>query len=268
MRDDVVSDALLREFLLGTVSEEDQERIEDLFLTVDEVRDRVHIAEQDLIEDYLEGSLNPTDRSLFLSRYGETPEQRERLEINKSLKNFAVEQSVENNVVKQSSTWNRIRSKQVLTITIAVAAALLIVVSVVVLKNRRQQQATEFELAQLNTPAALKETPPHLVSIELRPVSVRNAEQLPELKLRSDMLLVDLQLPWIQKEQYPRYEIQFLRLRDKASFTIHNLTEQQNVHVRLPTSLLSVGQYQINLTGVNDDGTRSPTEEYSFVVSN
>jgi hypothetical protein len=266
MTDEVVSDALLREFLLGTVSEEEQERIEDLFLTVDKMRDRVHIVEQDLIEDYLEGSLNSTDRSLFLSRYGQTSEQRERLEINRSLKSLAIQQPI--NLVKQSSAWNRIRSKPLFAITIGVAAVLLIIVSVVVLRDRRQQQAIEFELAQLNTPAALKETPPHLVSLELRPVSVRSAEQPPELKLRSATQLVELQLPWIQKEQYSYYEVQLVRLRDKALFTIHNLTDQHNIHLRIPSSLLNVGQYQIYLRGVNADGTQGPTEEYSFVVTN
>lgn len=265
MKDEVVSDALLREFLLGTVSEEEQERIEDLFLTVDEMRDRVHSAEQDLIEVYLEGSLNSTDRALFLSRYGQTPEQRERLEINRSLKTLAAQQPMK--LEKQSSTWNRFRAKPLFAITIGVAAVLLIIVAVVVLRDRRQQQMTEFELAQLNTPAALKATPPHLVSLELRPVSVRSAEQLPELKLRSDTQLVELQLPWLQKEQYSIYEVQLVRLRDKALFTIHNLTDQHNIHLRIPASLLLVGQYQIQLTGVNAAGLRSPTEEYAFVVT-
>ena len=57
MKEESITDALLREFLLGKINDEERERIEDLFLTDSQTKERVLALEQDLIEDYLENSL-------------------------------------------------------------------------------------------------------------------------------------------------------------------------------------------------------------------
>ena len=49
MNDDTVTDALLREFLLGKVTDDVRKRIEGLFVTEPEMRERVLAVEQDLI---------------------------------------------------------------------------------------------------------------------------------------------------------------------------------------------------------------------------
>ena len=41
MKEERITDALLREFLLGNVADEEQERIENLFLTDPHTRERV-----------------------------------------------------------------------------------------------------------------------------------------------------------------------------------------------------------------------------------
>ena len=94
MKDEGLTDALLREFLLGKVNEEERERIEGLFLTDSQARERVLTAEQDLIEDYLEDGLTGEDKDLFLERYGQTPAQQRQLRINKSIKVWALRESI------------------------------------------------------------------------------------------------------------------------------------------------------------------------------
>src|SRR5688572_1721425 len=93
MNDEILTDALVREFLLGKVDEKERERVEGLFLTDSQARERVLAAEQDLIEDYFEDSLTAADKELFLARYGETPAQQRQLRINKSIKDWALGQS-------------------------------------------------------------------------------------------------------------------------------------------------------------------------------
>ena len=66
MTEETLTDALLREFLLGKVNDEERERIESLFLTDSQTRERVLVLEQDLIEDYLEDSLTEEDKERFL----------------------------------------------------------------------------------------------------------------------------------------------------------------------------------------------------------
>ena len=58
MKEETGGDAVLREFLLGGLDDEQRVLIEDQFLTDSQTWERVLAAEQELIEDYLEGSLS------------------------------------------------------------------------------------------------------------------------------------------------------------------------------------------------------------------
>lgn len=85
-----VPDSLLRQFLLGTITDEERERIECLFLTDSPTRERLLAAEEALIEDYLEGSLTIAERDSFLWQYRDTVQQR-RLRILRALKAYALD---------------------------------------------------------------------------------------------------------------------------------------------------------------------------------
>src|SRR5690348_17070311 len=89
MKEEAATDALLRQFLLGTVADEERQRIESVFLTDPRMRERVLAAEQQLIDDYLEESLSTADQERFLSQYGETVAQRRKLRIAQSIHEWA-----------------------------------------------------------------------------------------------------------------------------------------------------------------------------------
>src|SRR5437588_796289 len=81
-------EALIRRFLLDELTEDERQQIEELFITDGDYRERVLIAEDDLIEDYLEGALSAAERERFLSHYLITPQQRRKLRIAKSIKKY------------------------------------------------------------------------------------------------------------------------------------------------------------------------------------
>lgn len=281
MKEEKVTDALLREFLLGKVDEEERERIESLLLTDSQARERVLFAEQDLIEDYLEDSLTTADRDRFLSLYAQTSEQRRRLRITKSIKRWAATQAaLPQTIPGNISGWSRLRArlplKSVLVMPIAVPAMIVIVVAAVWLNSRseqrkRQHLAIEQELAQLNAPSGLREVPAQMVSLDLSPVTVRSVEQQTELKMRADIRIVELRLPWVQKERYSTYQAEARRVGDGESFMIRNLQAENDgrytIPIRLPAHILSRGHYQISLSGIAIDGSASPAEEYPFAVA-
>ena len=93
MKEESITDASLREFLLGKLADEELERVENLYLTDSQTRERVLALEQDLIEDWLENSLSEEDKERFLARYADTDEQRRKLRITKSIKDWAVTQA-------------------------------------------------------------------------------------------------------------------------------------------------------------------------------
>lgn len=279
MKEEPVTDALLRQLLLGKVTDEERQRIESLFLIDAEVKERMFAAEQELLDDYLEGTLTREDRDLFLLHYGQTPEQQSKLRIAVSIKEWAAAESASPQTVPvRSASWGglgaRLRLKPALVIPIALAAVLVIVVAAWlrgVTEQRNRRLAVEQELAQLNSPSTPGESTSQILSLDLSPVTVRSAEQQPEIKTRAGIRMVELRLPWVQTERYSTYQAKISRLGDNESFTIRNLQAEKDrgnaIRIRLPTHMLRRGQYQIRLSGIAGDGALGLAAEYTFAVS-
>ena len=274
MKEEILTDAVLREFLLGKIDEEESARIESLFLTDSEAREKVLVIEQELIEDYLEDSLTAGDKEKFLLRYGQTAAQLQQLRITKAIKDWAVRENASVRTVPAGlSTWDRLRARlrPAFVIPVAATAMIAIVVAGVWVNSRMKRAAIEQELAQLNTPANLSQVPPEMVSMELTPIAVRSIERQKEFKKSADVKIVQLRLPWIQKERYPAYQAEVRRVSDDESFTIPDLQAEDDglytIRLRLPVDFLNPGQHQVRLSGIDSNGAASGiTEEYAFTV--
>lgn len=279
MKEEPVTYAVLREFLLGNIDDEARDRIESLVLTDPQTRDRVLAIEEDLIEDYLEDSLSLEDKERFVSLYAQTEEQRRKLRITKSIKEWALRDTGKTQAAPVPvSVWRRLRTrlqlKPVFVIPIAVTIVIAIVLAFVWLNsqlNQRKHRAAEQELARLNSPASLRETPPYMTSFELRPVTVRSVDSEPEINLGGETRTVEMHLPWIRKERYAAFEAEVSRIGDNESFSIRNVQAENDggyrIRLRLPAQTLQRGHYRIQLTGISSDGSRSSPEEYQFAVS-
>jgi hypothetical protein len=275
MKEEILTDALLREFLLGKVGDEDRARIESLFLTDPEAREKVLVIEQELAEDYLEDSLSGEDREAFLLRFGQTAAQLQQLRINKAIKDWAVrENALVQTVHDERSVWSRLRArlrlKPAFVIPIAVTAMIAIVIGGVWLNSRMKRAAIAKELAQLNTPASLREIPEQMFSLNLSPVAVRSTEsQIVIKRPAAATAIVELHLPWIQK-RYQTYEAEIRQVGGATLFTMPNLQAENNgryeIRLRFPARFLGRGQYQVRLTGIDSDGAAATSEEYVFLV--
>jgi hypothetical protein len=155
-----------------------------------------------------------------------------------------------------------------LFVPVAVAIIVAIVVAVIWLNSRNKRLVIEQELAQLNTPASLREVPPQIVSRELTPGTFRSSEQETEIKKRDDIPILELRLPLVQTERYSRYQAEVRRVGGDESFTIKDLAVEINaVRLRLPAHFLYRGHYVIRLSGITAGGSFGPTEEYTFAVA-
>jgi hypothetical protein len=277
MKEEFMTDASLREYLLGKMDDAERERIENLFLSDSQAKERLLAAEQDLIEDYLEDSLTNEDKKRFLSIFAQTDEQRRKLRITKSIKDWALtEASVPQPVPAKESSWDRffasLRLQPAFAVSIVLVMALGVVLFFLWSNSRSEKQrrvAIEQELAAYNSPERLREVPSNLSTLDLRPGTLRSVERERELR-RVENQLVELRLPWIQKERYATYRAEVRRSVDDESFTIRNVQADNSgtIRLRIPPQFLSAGQYQINLSGITSDGTPGPAEQYNFVVSN
>lgn len=253
MNDETVTDALLREYLLGKVSDEDQEQIEGLFLTDPHARERVLGVEQDLIEDYLEDTLSADDRERFVARFAQTDEQRRKLRISKSIKDWAISQNVPVAVPRQVRFWQRPSA-----VPIAAVVLIAIVIAAFWVSRRSEHAAIERELAQLNAPS---NTTAASVQRELSPVTVRGDGAQEQLSASAGGV-VELRLLLIQKESYPSYQVTLHRVDDRESYTVPSAVPSADgkaVHLLLPEGFLKRGVWQITLIPTND--------EYQLTVS-
>lgn len=269
MDEEILTDTLLRQYLLRKVDYEERQRIEQLFMTDSLARDRVLAAEQDLIEDYLEDSLTTEDKEIFLSHYARTPEQRRKLRINKSIKHWAVTEAQATPI--SSSIWSRslepLRSRPAYVVPIAVAILIAIVIACVWVNRKREYWAIQKEVAQLNTPASLSRNLPEMVSLRLTPVTARSGEENHVTK-HSDIRIVEFYLLTIRKERYSFYRAVVQRVGEKEPIVTTDVEAESGntIHFRLPVYILSSGSYRIRLSGIATDGSIGPAEEYTFSV--
>jgi hypothetical protein len=282
MKEEAITDAVLRQFLLGKVDDEKRVRIESLCLTESTMRERAFAVEQELIEDYLEGSLSPEEREDFLLHYAQTAEQQRKLRITKSIKDWALEESATQEVqagarrsaASTMTLGNRLREQLRPGFVLPIAAALILAVVLgVIWFNRRQEQqrhsAVEQELAQLNDPARLRDVPAVPDALELTPGTLRGTETQSELKLSTNVTIVELYLLWLGSERYPIYRAVVRRFDDEKAFTIPELhmgSDGKTIRLRLRRDMLRRGLYQISVSGITSDGPAGRTEEYQFTV--
>ena len=278
-QNDEITEQVLRQFFLGNVDNEERERIEILFMTQSNARQRVLVVEQDLIEDYFDDLLTPSDKTKFVQRYADTPQQQQKLRIARLVHDWSLSNShrAKTDFVPILA-WHRfaawIRFQRIVLIPITVTAVIAILIAGVWLNNankRERHRAIEEELARLNSPTAVLEAPSQTISTTIAPVTVRSALSANELKLSSGIRVVEVRLLWIQKENYTRYGAILRRIDATEAFTVENLQAQKEpglaISVRLPAQMLKPGLYQIKLSGIAADNSLGRADEYRFAVS-
>jgi hypothetical protein len=284
MNEKPMTKALARRFLLGTVEDSERQRIESLFIIDSETQETILIAEDELVEDYLEGSLSEPDTAKFLEQYAHGPRQRRKLRIAASLREYAQSDALrhqsEGSALGKlrtffSRTWPRERR---LYLPIAVAMATVLVVTTVWLvrwNTERVREAhlrlsIEQQLAELNAPSSLRENPAQMVSLVLPSVSLRSGNS-PASMSHTRYRVFELQLLWPHQEEFQSYLAVLRRVGDTEPFTIANLQAEKKsgskvVRLRLPAQSLTPGFYQVSLSASASDGISGLTEEYEFMI--
>jgi len=278
MKEEPVSDTLLRQFLLGNVDDQERQRLESMFVTGALSRERVIAAEQHLLDDFLENSLTPGDRERFLAQYGATPEEQRKLRIAKSIQEWAALSQEGTASVANASRWISVRSwlKPVYVIPVAAVFLVAIICGAVWLKSswekRNRHLAMQQELVRLNAPSMLRDV--SAVTLTLMPGAVRSAEAEKELTPPANIESVELRLVWTQKERYPSYQATIRKFDEEEIFTVSDLQLDPGnvIRIKLSPHYLTHGLYQIELTGVSEvstfpgGGAVGPPEEYRFMV--
>ena len=271
MKEEPVTDPMVRQFLLGKVDEEERQRIESLFITDPEIKERILAAEQELIDDYLDDRLTGEDRELFLLMHGATPAQQRRLRIAKSINDWIDTSTEESRPQPTVSTWERLverfRFRPIVVIP-AVATAVIAIVLALLWINATLDRRDQERAAREPRIARPKQVQGPSQALTLSPVSVRSAESPNELLKRSDVQNVELHLAWIQPDRYPVYRAILRRVGYENPLTAGDIKPEDDgtVVLNVPARGLTRGEYQVELTGIAPDGATGPAAVYRFTV--
>jgi hypothetical protein len=289
MKEENESEKSIRRFLLGESGEEEQQRTEELFMTDPEYREKVLMAEQDLIEDYLENALSEGERERFRRHFLSTPRQRRKVRITRSLRNYAAVEVTAHSPPDageklQPVSWLRklveaLRLRSPI-VYLPLAAALVVAIffgAWRLVEYRRAQQLrareesqrleVEQELAQLNDPSGVGRPPPPGTRVfQLSPVTLRGEAN--KLSPPAETSVVEL---WLLRagDEYQSYRASLQRVGAAPRFSIPNLHAANTpggraVPVKIPVRLLTPGTYRLTLSGVTPDGRLEEADEYTF----
>jgi len=274
----------IRRFLLEELDEEERERVEELFLTDTDTRDSVSMVEDELIEEYLEGSLQGVDREKFRGVFVATPQLRRKVRMAQSLRRFTRPDESHLPTVVESSTRDRVTQvpaqpfnfwtwRNLFVYASAATAIVVLAVGVYWYANYRREQTrrltVERELAELNDPSRRSSLPSNQVlAVVLSPVSARSTGSSITPRATDAVLELSL-LPEIAKTE--SYNVLIQRAGSDDEFAVRNLRLEdlpagKAIRVRIPASLLLRGLYRLQLNGVTPDGRVVETNEYSFEV--
>ena len=279
MKDEPMTRDMARRFLLGAVDDSERQQIETLFMTDPETEEAILSAEDELLEDYLEGNLSESDSARFCQQYAAGTRQQRKLRITASIREFALSgaqrskagaSAIENAVGFTSVSWFRERR----FIPIAATLIVLVIAAIWLIQwnNQRMREvssrlALERELTDLNSPAGLTQEHPQMLTVVLPPVSLRGVNRRSEVMSRSEYPVLELHLLSTQKSESQRYTAVVRRVGETDAFTLENLHAEKSsdgnvIRLRLPAKSLPPGHYEISLSG----GPSGTSEQYDFVL--
>src|SRR6185369_635446 len=80
-----IDQARIRDYLLGRLSDEEEEKLEERLMVDDELFEELEISKGEIVEEYSAGELSQSDRQSFEERYLASPEGRERFTFSVAL---------------------------------------------------------------------------------------------------------------------------------------------------------------------------------------
>jgi hypothetical protein len=289
---------LVVRYLVGGVSEEEAERLDELSIVDDAFAQRLREAENDLVDAYVNGELSGETLALFETRYLALPDRREKVQFAETLHAYRRRQDarVDPRAIPQKRSWSRLAPQWGLA-----AAVVLLAAGTMYLfdANRRlhhqvaslsaergtmraregdlQKRLAEQQfaaaratndLARLQESLGQRQVPPSFV---LPPVT-RGAGELTTLAIPSAASEVRLELQ-LELDEFPGYRAALkVPSSDRTLWRSGALKSaggagSKSVAITLPATLLKPRTYSVDLTGIPSSGEEEVIGSYTFRVA-
>jgi hypothetical protein len=288
----------LRKYLLGNMPVEGQEQVELWLMSDDQAYDLLEAAEDDLIDDFLQGELRGPDLDQFQNHFLVAPERKNKLQFSCSLHRFIRSRSL----FERASFWTAVRAslqfRRAPAYAVAALLALLLVGGIwtaerdILLQRRpdsamnqladtrRQRDEPQKQLQEAQTATqnleqqvrALEETvarpksgstSPALLAVNLIPNLTRATSDIPAVAVTGDTQFVQFSLALLD-DNYSSYRVSLRDAGGKEIWRKDGLTSMaapggKAIVVLIPATLLVPADYTFTLSGISS--SQAPPED-------
>jgi hypothetical protein len=244
----------LREYLLGTLSEDAQQRVEESLFADAGLLDELILEEEDLIEDYLNGDLTEDEQRRFEQYFLSTPERHQKLKFalafnrysSNAIKGFSSDRTKARETETPVSPTTTIRfggfwDSQRWALSAAVALGLVAVVFGSLWLFRRLPSDSQS-----------------FAPITLTPVRITRGDPVEggeiTLPLDRPVLKILLKLPE-RSNSGKRYRVELRDIKGETKLLEPSEQNSETVSVNVPAAELVRGSYLLKLLAINADGT-------------
>jgi hypothetical protein len=295
------SGADLRGYLLRSLDDDQQTRIEQRLFEEEGFLDEIELAEQELIDDYLDDALTPAERGLFESRFIDSPRRHRQVELATALRAAAgrevlrsapaVHEAPSAASVRDSSWWAMVfgEARRSNVGRLAYAAGLVVLVAGLYWSVDRASDAarrarelemtlstergrSEGELAALrrqleDARASAAATPVLSIGVVLRAGIVRSGESPTVVAIPSDaetvMLLLDSPDPFAARSY--RAVIIDATGQERWAATISRGNAPQ-LRIAVPPAALATGMHVLTVAPQGPVAQREDPQDFAFEV--
>ena len=256
--------SLLKRYLLGTVTPESREDLEARLFSDDRIfSERLSIAEDDLVSDYVQSALTDAERQDFEKHFLCTDERRGKLEFARVLHayaersgSFARSDAVKRSDTARESRWAWLRRPMLSPAWAVAAAALLFLV---------------VQVPRFTSSSGDVVTGSNVVAMSLTSGRTRaSGGELTRIRLNADSQIVRLQLD-PESTRFATYRASLFQVDDDALLAEMRLIPASNsggsaIILTLPAESLAEGDYYVRLQGLSPGTSPVPLQRYDFRV--
>lgn len=303
MNQNAMNELIARRFLLGDLSLEERERIEELAFDNPETFALMQSAEDDLVDDFVNNELSPEEKERFQNYFLAQPGRRQDLRIGRALQQYFArdEQSASNpatNAIVAKPRFSLLNWLRLHPATVPLAVLLLVGIGVFPVILTRLNGDPQRQAQNQPTPALTPSSSPVDTPVQASP-SPTQTQNVPspspqrsvgpiyavlvpggptrsegeEVKVPRALTTASFELPIIDNTPYQHFEASLQRsgntIRRWSNLQPRELQSGTSLRIDVPAGLLDHRQhYRIIVTGLTADGKNQPVHTYYFQVSN
>lgn len=306
MKDAIISEELLVRYLLGRMSEEERDRVDEQYFGDRDFLEQLLTVEDDLIDSYVRGELPPSDRRQFEEFFLRSPERHRRVALARRWMNIVARSSATGKKAEVASrtSWRekfRFNSRWFM---VPVAVSFLLAATILWLgfyisrlnsqikdlradisaretaKQEIERQLSDErnlnnqlrdELAEANSRTPVEPSAPKVVALLLNPGLPRSGGETTRLVIPSDTRMVRLQAKF-KAGEYPGYSAMIetaegRRVWSRKGLKARSAGDSKTVTMNVAAATFAEQDYVLTVSGLRPTGEAEAVGEYYFRVA-